>query len=260
MMPTEQINSIRQRQKMDWAIFKQLPHVPPPLNVSPNQKSVIHSLLNHNSGYMTSRTLYDIADYLVTIHDKYTCFHNGGIPQAAPQLSVLERAAVVGLDIIEHTPQEDKRGDLQGDYSLCPEAIQGLSHAITKTSTMLHQVCNAAMPASEMEEWANDPYKAFRYHHMLYVSEPDCVRNIASLTQHYRHKCTLETVVNETQLWVAFTQLSCSLLALAKSLDCPDVRFFDAEMFRRCHVAVKAHNWYMEEAAAPEDYILAPWV
>ncbi|KAF8594870.1 hypothetical protein BDV93DRAFT_515427 [Ceratobasidium sp. AG-I] len=231
-----------------------------PSRLSYAEKIIIPLLVNPNSEILGPQECRDIADYLFTIHDKFKHFHHGGVLVPAPHLSVLERAPTVGLDVIEHHPEEDEAGHLHQMYSLRQENVYALSHAVSKTAFQLQQIYGRITPMSKRLQEGADPYDAFRRCSMYYVDEPESVTDITIYTRQYQHLSGLQTIVGETQLWVAFTQLLCSLLVKAEFVACPGVRFFEVDMFRKSFLAVQAHNWYMELLGASDDHMIMPTV
>ncbi|KAG8716521.1 hypothetical protein FRC08_009338 [Ceratobasidium sp. 394] len=213
--------------------------------------SAIHYLLGTVNDPPTPQQCNQLASYLETIHTEFKAFHNGGIEMPRPDLSVLERAPTIPEDINFIPPS---LGQGPGTYQLQYTMAGALNHATFMVHNQLVHL-NHVLFSRHLTR-SDSVYQPFHRCNMMYVEEPEQLQNRLAFNQVYVTLSELENLVSDTQLWLAFTPMFCSLMACAQGVFPMTVRHFRPEMFWRNRVALLAHNWYMSQKGAPKEYIV----
>ncbi|KAG9100475.1 hypothetical protein FRC06_004106 [Ceratobasidium sp. 370] len=223
--------------------------LPPTTKIYINQCHAIHFLLTGPEEEPTSELCTEIANYLAVIHKEFQVFHNGGSTVHWPDLCALERAPTVLADVLVLQPTVNRAHEAyQLDWGMATD----LNDAVFEVRVMLMHL-NDVVP-KQQEPRCRSLYTCFQQHQMQHVPEPDKLRSRVMFGSLYRSLPELEAVVSETQLWLAFTPMFCSLMASACGLDPISVARFRPSMFRNNRLALLAHNWYMGLRQAPLAY------
>ncbi|KAG9095553.1 hypothetical protein FS749_010235 [Ceratobasidium sp. UAMH 11750] len=193
-----------------------------------------------------------IAEYLTTIHREYKAFHNGGLADYNPALSVLERAPVVPGDIVELPPSANTQEPQHMIHLNMAAPLSGWVYFIRSILVRL----NNQMPMSGLDS-QQGLYIVFHQSRMCYVEMPDELEHLDGFAQLFGSTSAAEKMISDAQLWIAFTPALCSLLATAKQVTPLGIQMFCPWMFRSNRLIVEAHNWYMELKGAPRQYLIA---
>lgn len=214
----------------------------------------IQILLGHippNDNDPDRNDYYDVAMYLVVLHNYYLAHHNNP-PVYRLQQSVLERGPSV-----EHDLDQVIMTGIDCNvtaWQLKPEVGLAITHAIFLVQHDLSHLDSVRL----MPHVAPRPDPLFPapffLNSMNCMPTPEAVRQPSVFAELYRHRRNIFQHITETQLWVAFMPLLCNLLASAKNLD--HYEQFQPGYFRGCFLAVQAHNHYMESKQAPESFFI----
>ncbi|KAG8721322.1 hypothetical protein FRC08_014060 [Ceratobasidium sp. 394] len=201
---------------------------------------------------ISAQDCVELAQYLILIHDSYQAFHNSS-PSADPATaSPLVRAPIVGHDLLAL-----RRGRRRtGRFRITFPTRYMFCCALNCIFALLRELDRATGGPVPMDGGdAFHLYSAFISRRMPYLPLPIDLQDwgTAAFGRAFPSLATAQMLLNETQLWIAFTPLLCSLLARALQLDIPSCPPFTAYMFDLNPIAVQAHNWYMELSNAPVD-------
>ncbi|KAG9088397.1 hypothetical protein FS749_002190 [Ceratobasidium sp. UAMH 11750] len=220
--------------------------------LTPDNKVAIEFLMITQELPPSIHTCRHLASYFGQIYKEYCVFHNGGVPTYNPNLSVLQRTPTAPEDIDILPPNTNRDFPL---YRITPTMAGALNHAVflvRRQLTYLEDVVPRRNPPPGLQL----PSSPFALCGMQFIEEPEGLQNPHAFSQLFKDKSQLETLVAETQLWLAFMPMLCSLLSCAEALPAENVQHFNSVMFQHNHIAIQAHNWYMGLKKAPKEYAI----
>ncbi|KAG9081057.1 hypothetical protein FS749_007834 [Ceratobasidium sp. UAMH 11750] len=229
----------------------------------PEQPSMSHDHLRRIVGLMraagnnertalSAQDCIELAQHLILIHDNYQAFHNGNSLADPATVSPLVRAPIVGHDLLALR----RGGRRTGRFRLTFPTQYMYCYALDCIFALLRDLERATGGPIPMDGGdAVQLHSAFIRHRMPYLPLPIDLQDwgIAVFGRSLPSLASAQMLLNEAQLWIAFTPLFCSLLTQAQQLDTPSCPPFTAYMFGLNPIAVQAHNWYMELSKAPVD-------
>ncbi|KAG8709662.1 hypothetical protein FRC08_018183 [Ceratobasidium sp. 394] len=207
---------------------------------------------NNEHAALSAQDCTELAQYLILIHDNYQAFHNGSASADPATVSPLVRAPIVGHDLLALR----RGGRRTGRFRLTFPTRYMFCDALNCIFALLRDLERATGgPVLMNGGSASQFHSAFISHRMPYLPLPIDLQDwgTAAFGRTLPSLATAQMLLNDTQLWVAFTPLFCGLLARALQLDIPSCPPFTAYTFGLSPIAVQAHNWYMELNNAPVD-------
>lgn len=214
----------------------------------------IQILLGHippNNDDPDHNDYYDLAMYLVVLHNYYLEHHNNP-PVYVPHQTILERGPSVqnDLDLIVM----DSADNLTR-WQLKPELGLAITRGIFRVQHDLSHLDHIPLLPHVNPLHANPLFPStFFLDGMHCIQTPMAVRKPSVFAALYPHCRQIFHHITETQLWVAFMPLLCNLLASARNSN--NYEHFQPEYFRGCFLAVEAHNHYMESLEAPDEFYI----
>ncbi|KAG9102945.1 hypothetical protein FRC06_000689 [Ceratobasidium sp. 370] len=226
------------------------PVLPPTTVLLLDYVSAISILLSTHYQTPAPDQCYTIAAYLECIYRQYQAFHNGGTIVHHPEETLLDSVPVVGREILCLRPNAHRR---HTGYLIKPTMGRTFSGAIYTTRQKL---INLADMLPEDQPRSASLFRPFHQYRMHYLEEPEHFSDLRAFNQIYDQQSMPEILISETQLWLAFTPMFCSLLASATGVNPHGVSQFTAAMFHQNRVVIWAHNWYMLLQGAPKEYFV----
>ncbi|KAG8717233.1 hypothetical protein FRC08_007932 [Ceratobasidium sp. 394] len=238
--------------------------IPHPLYVRipgwvPKQPSSSHNHLRHIVGLMravgsneraelSAQDCIELARYLILIHDNYQAFHNGGSSADPSTVSPLVRAPIVGHDLLALRRGRSSR------FRLTFPTQYMFRCALNGVFAVLRDLEHATGGPVRLDGGDGfELHSAFINSRMPYLPLPVDLEDGGPIA--FGRACpslaSAQMLVNDAQLWIAFTPLLCSLLARALRLEIASCPPFTGTMFGWNPITVQAHNWYMELKEAP---------